>query len=298
MAKVELGIHTGQQDIDLEGLCNLWRTCDAGGFDLITVWDHFYESPYRDGNGPVFEAIPALTLLATVTERARVGCLVFCMAYRNPALLAKSLTTIDHVSGGRLTIGLGAGWHRPEHAGFGYSYPAVKERLDRLSEGTRIIRMMLTQERSTFEGRYYGIDNVANLPQPVQARVPIILGGAGEERSLRMAAARADGSNQTYMSSETYRHKNEVLDQWCEHYQRDPKTLERSVNLHFQMTSTGNPDQQPEQGGGLWGSPQHVIDMIGEYVDAGAQRVSIAVRPPVDMDALQSYIEDVMPAFR
>jgi alkanesulfonate monooxygenase SsuD/methylene tetrahydromethanopterin reductase-like flavin-dependent oxidoreductase (luciferase family) len=220
------------------------------------------------------------------------------MGYRNPALLAKALTTIDHLSHGRLTVGLGAGWHVPEHEGYGYAYPSVKERLDRLSEGTRVVRAMLSQGRSDFEGRYYQLSDAANYPQPVQARVPIIIGGGGEQRSLRIAALRADGSNQTYMSPETYRKKNQVLDEWCEHYKRDPKTLERSINLHFQMTTTGSPDQKPEQGGGLWGRPQQVIDQIGAYVDAGAQRVNVAVRPPLDWHAIQQYVEDVMPPFR
>lgn len=298
MAKVELGIHTGPQDIELDELRKLWRYCDEKGFDWISVWDHFYESPPRDGNGPAFEAIASLSALAMETEKVRVSCLVFCMGYRNPALLTKALTTIDHLSHGRLTIGVGAGWHVPEHEGYGYEYPGVKERLDRLSEGIRVMRLMLTQDRSDFDGRYYQLKNAANFPQPVQARVPIIVGGGGEQRSLRIAALRGDGSNQTYMPAETYRQKNAVLDEWCEHYKRDPKTLERSVNLHFQMSSTGDPDAQPEQRGGLWGRPQHVIDMIGEYVDAGAQRINIAVRPPLDWDALQSYVEDVMPAFR
>ncbi|MGE0685926.1 MAG: LLM class flavin-dependent oxidoreductase [Dehalococcoidia bacterium] len=297
MPKVELGIHTGPQDIELDELRKLWRYCDENGWDWISVWDHLYESPPRDGNGPAYEAIASLSALAMETQRVRVSCLVFCMAYRNPALLAKALTTIDHLSHGRLTVGLGAGWHVPEHEGFGYDYPGVKERLDRLSEGVRIVRMMLTQERSTFEGRYYRVNNVANYPQPVQARVPIILGGGGEQRSLRIAALRADGSNQTYMSAETFRQKQAVLDEWCEYYKRDPKTLERSVNLHFLMSSK-DPDRDPEQRGAIWGRPQQVIDQLGPYVDAGAQRINVAVRPPLDWDALHAYTEEVIPAFR
>jgi alkanesulfonate monooxygenase SsuD/methylene tetrahydromethanopterin reductase-like flavin-dependent oxidoreductase (luciferase family) len=298
VAIVELGVHTGPQDIELDELRRLWRYCDEHVFDWISVWDHFYESPPRDGNGPAYEAIASLAALALETRNVRVSCLVFCMGYRNPALLAKAMTTIDHLSHGRLTVGLGAGWHVPEHEGYGYALPPVKERLDRLSEGIRVIRLMLTQERSDFDGRYYRLDNAANIPQPVQARVPIIVGGGGEQRSLRIAALRADGSNQTYMSAEAYRHKNEVLDEWCEHYKRDPKTLERSINLHFQMTSTGNPEEKPSQGGGLWGRPQQVIDMIGEYADAGALRINVAIRPPLDWDAIQSYAEDVLPVFK
>ncbi|MEA2641067.1 MAG: hypothetical protein QOF51_2461 [Chloroflexota bacterium] len=108
MPKVELGIHTGQQDVELDELRRLWRHCDQAGFDLITVWDHFYESPYVDGNSRTYETIPVLTTLALDTARSRIGVLCFGMGYRNPALLAKSLTTIDHLSGGLLTVGRGA----------------------------------------------------------------------------------------------------------------------------------------------------------------------------------------------
>ena len=149
MAKtVELGIHIGQQDIELDELRKLWRHCDEAGFDLITVWDHFYESPPRDGNGVAFESLALLPALALDTSKSRIGCLCFSMTYRNPAILAKALTTIDHLSKGRLTVGLGAGWHVPEHEGFGIAFPSAGERVDRLSEGVRVMRMMMTRARS------------------------------------------------------------------------------------------------------------------------------------------------------
>ncbi len=302
MAKIELGVHTGQQDITLDELRRLWRHAEASGFDWISVWDHMYEAPPRDGNAHTYEAVALLAAMAVETERVRIGCLVFCMNYRNPALLAKSLTTIDHLSHGRLSIGLGAGWHVSEHTEYGNEFPSVKVRLDRLVEGTRIIRSMLTKGRSTFEGKHYRVSNAANYPQPVQERVPIIIGGGGEQRTLRIAARRADGWNVPYISSEAFARKSKVLDDWCERYDRDAATIEKSVNLHFLMSSRGAPDTSRLRpaaiDGGLAGEPQQVIDRIGEYVRGGARRVNIAIRPPVDWDALQSYIEDVMPAFR
>lgn len=298
MAKVELGVHTGQQDIELDELRKLWRYCDEAGFDLITVWDHFYESPYRDGNSPTYETIPLLTTLALDTHRSRIGCLCFCMGYRSPALLAKSLTTIDHLSQGRLTVGLGAGWHAEEHQAYGFRLAPVKERLDRLSEGVRVVRMLLTEERSTWEGEYYELNDASNYPRPVQGRVPIIVGGGGEQRTMAIAARWADGSNQAYLSTEAYRHKNEVLDYWCERFDRDPSSLERSVLLHFRMSSRGVPPSGPQADGAISGEARQVVDRISEYVDAGAERISFAIRPPIDWDALQSFTEDVMPAFR
>lgn len=299
MAKVTFGVHTGQQDISLEELRQIWRHCDASGFEWISVWDHLYEAPNRNGKGPTYEAVALMAAMACETEQVRIGCLVFCMAYRNPALLAKSLTTIDHLSGGRVSVGLGAGWHVEEHAAFGYDFPPVKERLDRLSEGSRLIRAMLTHNRSTFTGRYYHTVEVSNEPQPVQSHVPIIIGGRGEQRTLRMAAARADGWNVPYISAEEYRRKIDVLDRWCDHYKRDPKSVHRSVNLHFLMSSKGEDrSKTPMAEGGLMGSAQQVIDRVGDYVDAGAEQVNIAIRPPVDWDALQTFIDEVMPAFK
>lgn len=297
--KIQLGIHTGQQDISLDELRKVWKHCDENGFDWISVWDHFYEAPNKDGSGPTFEAVALMAAIAMETKNVRIGCLVFCMTYRNPTLLAKSMTTIDHLSGGRVTVGLGAGWHVQEHAAYGYDFPPVKERLDRLSEGTRVIQGMLNNERSSFSGEYYRSDNVANMPRPVQSHIPVILGGGGEQRTLRMAAVRADGWNVPYIPVETFKHKNEVLTEWCEKVGRNPADVHRSVNLHFLMSSKGPKEAPPQMfAGGLSGEPQQVIDRIGEYIDAGAQQVNIAIRPPVDWDALQEYIDDVMPAFR
>ena len=195
MPKIELGIHAGQQDIELDELRRLWRHCDENGFDFISCWDHFYEAPNRDNEGPTYEGVALMAAMACETKNARLGCFVFCMNYRNPALLAKSLTTIDHLSGGRVSAGLGAGWHVQEHAAYGYDFPPVKERLDRLSEGVRIIRGMTTKEHYTFKGKYYRVENIRNNPMPVQGRMPIIIGGGGEQRTLSIAARRADGWN-------------------------------------------------------------------------------------------------------
>jgi F420-dependent oxidoreductase-like protein len=298
MPKVELGVHTGPNDIEVEELRQLWRHCDAAGFDLITVWDHFYESPPVDGTHPAYEAIALLSALALDTRRSRIGCLCFGMGYRNPALLAKSLTTVDHLSQGRLTVGLGAGWHVPEHEAYGFGFPPARERLDKLSEGTRVVRMLFTQERSDFDGEYFQLKDAMNYPRPVQERIPIIVGGGGEQRTMRIAARWADGANQAYMAPEAYRHKNEVLDHWCEHYKRDPKSLERSVLVHFRMSSRGVPNTGPQADGAISGSAQEVIDRLGQFVDAGAERISLAIRPPLDWDAIQRFIDDVMPAFR
>ena len=166
--------------------------------DWISVWDHFYEAPPIDGSHPHFEAIACMAALATETERVRIGCLVFCVPYRNPALLAKALTTLDHLSHGRIEAGLGAGWHSLEFEAYGYPFERIGTRMDMLEEGVAIVRGLLTQERTTFQGRHYRVENAACQPPPVQPRLPIWIGGLGEQRTLPLAARHADGWNAAY----------------------------------------------------------------------------------------------------
>jgi F420-dependent oxidoreductase-like protein len=299
-----LGVHTGQQDVELDELRSLWRYIDEHGWDFISIWDHFYEAPPIDGTHPAFEAISAMTLLAAETEQVRIGCHVFCMNYRNPALLAKSLMTIDHASHGRVEVGLGAGWHVQEHEGFGYNFPSVKERLDRLEEGIQIIKGMFTQEKTTFSGQYYSANDAMLYPRPVQDPVPIVVGGRGEKRTLKIAAQYANGWNVPYINVEEFERLNGVLDEWCEKVDRDPAELERSVNLHMLM-GTDDADAArirdlragTHRGGGtLSGNPQEAIETLKRYEEAGADRVSIAIRPPIEWESLQSFVEEVMPA--
>jgi F420-dependent oxidoreductase-like protein len=306
------GVHTGQQNCSLEELRRLWRFVDQAGFDWLSVWDHFYESPPIDGNGSCFDAVSALTVLAADTARVRVGCLVFCISYRHPAVLAKALATIDHVSGGRLEAGLGAGWHEMEYRGYGISFPSIGIRQDQLEEGIQIVRSLLTRERTTFSGKYFQVHEARCNPKPVQKRVPIWVGGVGEKRTLRTAARYADGWNAAYIAPEVFRQKSQVLDQWCEKEKRDPSTIVRTVNLGFYLkpdTAAAEAERQHyvkqwgpmaemTQGGMLFGTPQQAVERIGQYVGAGAARVTIALRAPFDWEALQGYVEEVMPAFR
>lgn len=305
--KIRFGVHTGQQDVEMAELRRLWRFADTSGFDWISVWDHIYEAPPINSESPVFEAVACMATLAADTQNVRVGCLVFCMGYRNPALLAKSLVTIDHVSGGRLEVGLGGGWHEAEHVGYGYPFPPIKTRLDMLEEGIQVIRMLFTQERSDFQGKHYTLSNAACYPKPVQRRVPIIVGGRGEKRTLRIAARYADGWNAAYISPEEFRHKSQVLDQWCEKEGRDPTTIDRTINVGFYMGADARSAERVRherlagapggEVGHLVGTPAEAIERVGQYAEAGASRINIAIRPPVDWEALEAYVKEVMPAF-
>ena len=308
---ISLGVHVGQQNLSMDALRSVWRTLDQNGVDWISAWDHLYEAPPRDGSEPHFEAVATLAALAAETTNARIGCLVFYIGYRNPALLAKVATTLDHISSGRFELGLGAGWHIWEATAHGYVFPDIGTRLDMLEEGVQIIRSMLSQPRSTFSGKHFQIDEVTCLPEPVQSRLPIWIGGTGEKRTLQLAAQYADGWNAAYLPPAEFARLNRVLDDWCEQLGRDPATISRGVNLMFNMSLDGDTQAAQahltEQWGSaaprmqeaaLMGSPEAVTERLIEYANAGAQSINIALRAPWDTDALMAYLEDVMPAVR
>lgn len=306
------GVHIGQQDATIDELRRLWKYCDTHGFQWVSVWDHFYESPPIDGTHPHFEALTMMSAIALDTTNVRVGNYVFCMAYRNPAVLTKALVSIDHLSGGRLEVGLGAGWHVPEHQAYGIPFRPARQRLDVLEEGTIVIKSLLSNEVTDFHGEYFQMNQARMHPKPLQEHVPIWIGGGGEKRTIRIAARHADGWNVAYVSPEGYAHKSSVLDQWCEKEGRDPATIARSLNLSFDMGATPAAAEQARRrlreawgaqaeariAGALVGTPSEVVDRVGAYEQAGVRRLNIAIRPPVDWDALQAYVEEVMPKFR
>jgi len=310
---VNFGLHIGQQNISMEELRRLWTWADTAGFDWVDVWDHFYEAPPVDGNGSCFEATTCMAAMALETKQCRIGVLVLGMNYRHPAVLTNALVTIDHLSGGRLEIGLGAGWHEPADRAHGIPFRPIKERMDMLEEGVQVVRLLTTQERSNFEGKYYRLENAACYPRPVQARPRIWIGGRGEKRTLRIAARHADGWNVPYVSPEEFKRLSGVLDEWCEKEGRDPATIERNVNLSFHMAADeasrskaeahyretwGPAAEAMRVAGVVTGTPKEAIELVGRYKEAGAARVNIAIRPPVDWDALRAWTEEVIPAFR
>jgi F420-dependent oxidoreductase-like protein len=309
---LSLGAHVGQQNMSMDTMRALWRKLDQAGFDWISAWDHFYEAPPANGTVAHFEALATLGALAAETKRARLGCLVFYVGYRNPALLAKAATTLDHISGGRFELGIGAGWHLWEAAAYGYDFPKVATRLDMLDEAATIIRGMLTQERTTFTGKHFRVDNASCLPRPVQRRLPLWIGGVGEKRTLRLVARHADGWNAAYIPPKEFGRLSTILDEWCERERRSPKDVRRAVNLMFNLALDDKGVAREAErikkdwgaaadriaGGALTGTPAQAVDRIMEYIAAGANEVNIALRAPFDTQALEAYIEEVVPNVR
>ncbi len=308
---MKFGIHTGPQNCSYADLRRAWRMADENGFEWVSVWDHFYPA-LTDPTGTCFEAVSILTALAAETRRVRVGCLVFCMAYRHPAVLANAAVTIDHVSGGRLELGLGCGWSQAEFEAYGIPFLPIRDRLDQLEEGVQIIRSLLENPQTTFAGKHYAVTEAYCEPKPVQKHPRIWLGGGGERRFLRMVARYADAWNTPFVGPDVFEHKNRVLTEWCEKEKRDPKTLLRTVNLGLGLSADEAAARAKRSGleqqfgaflpmiepGMLVGTPEQAIDRIGEYRAAGCEWIIIALRAPFDWESYEILIDRVLPAFR
>ena len=307
-----LGAHVGQQNLTMDELRATWRRLDAAGLDWISAWDHFYEAPPADGTLPHFEAVATLAALALETTNARIGCLVFYVGYRNPGVLAKAAVTLDHLSGGRFELGLGAGWHQWEAEAFGFDFPPVGTRLSMLEEATELIRSLLSNERTDYQGEHFTAVNASCLPRPVQEHLPIWVGGVGEKRTLRTTARLADGWNAAYIPPAEFGRLSRVLDHWCEVEGRDPEDIERSVNLMFMMSAEESAAAEAEavfdrqwgemaprvREGVLMGTPEQAVERILQYHEAGADLVNVALRAPWGDDALEAYLTTVVPAVR
>ena len=257
---------------------------EESGFDSVWVMDHLYQIP---GLGPPSNAmIEAYTLLAAVavrTSRAQLGALVTPVTYRWPAVLAKQVTALDLVSGGRAVLGIGAGWFEPENLAYGIPFPGRAERLDRLEDGLRVFRAMFTLERATVEGRYYSVTEAMNYPRPRRPDgIPILVGGGGEKRTLRMVARYGDACN-LFGPPDLIRHKLEVLARHCEAEGRDPAEIaktrlsslavgrDRADALRSVEQYARERGMDPEQVGGMFlmGGPDELAEEIGALLDAG-----------------------------
>jgi F420-dependent oxidoreductase-like protein len=210
-------------------LTEIASTAEGAGFDSLYVMDHLHQIR---GVGPeenwMLEGPTTLGALAAVTSTAHLGLMVGGITYRNPALLAKITTTIDVLSGGRAILGIGAAWNDLEHVAYGYDFPSLKERFEQLEDGLRIFRAMFTQEgRSTVEGKHHHIDGAYNNPKPIRGDIPILIGGSGEKKTLRMVAQYADASN-VFGDVAQIEHLMGVLDAHCATLGRDPRAITRT----------------------------------------------------------------------
>ncbi len=223
--------YPGVDDVGrFDHLVSLVQAAENAGFDMATTMDHFYQiAPVGPEEWPMLEAYTTLGALAARTSRIKLGAMVSGVTYRNPAMLAKQVTTLDVISGGRAILGLGAAWNESEHRGYGIEFPPLGERMERLDEALQICKLMFTEERPSFEGRHYRIERALNNPRPIRHDGPqILVGGSGERKTLRMVARYADMSN-WWGTLDELKHYGEVLDRHCETEGRDPSTILRTI---------------------------------------------------------------------
>lgn len=230
MADMRYGLKLSQ-NATIDQLRAVWRVADDAGFDHCWCMDHLATLGPRD-DGPIFEAWTLLAGMAVATSRTRIGCMVTGNTYRHPAVLAKAAVTVDHLSGGRLEFGLGAGWAENEHTMLGLPFGTKADRADWLEEACQVIRSLWTQERTSFDGTCYQLAGAVAEPKPVQQPYPPIwIGGSGRQRTLRITARYADVWNAAGGSPDEVAEVSAVLDQRCAEIGRDPGEIRRSVQL-------------------------------------------------------------------
>ncbi len=286
------GVHIGLQETTTDEVLALYRKIDQLGYGWISVWDHFYSANLLSPE--CFEAVAMQAAMAMVTKRVRIGSLVYSIGYRHPAVIAKALTTIDHLSGGRVDVGLGAGWHEPEYRAYGMDFPSLTTRFEQLDEGLQVLKGLLHSDVGNFEGKYFSLNDARNEPRPVQAKMPIWIGGGGEKKTLRLAARHADGWNVPFVSPEAFARKVGILHEHCADVGRDPSEVRCTVNVGIAFTEDSLQKQfgkiaEGVRPGVLIGSDQQMIDRIGEYEAAGATQINLALRAPFEPETLDRF---------
>ena len=280
---MRFGIKTAPQHTSWGDMLDVWRTADEVElFETAWNFDHFY--PLQgDKNGPCLEAWVTLSALAQATSRIRIGCMVNGVPYRHPALVANMAASLDIVSGGRLELGLGAGWNEQETKAYGIDLLPMGQRMDRFEEAVEVIDSLLVHEIMTFQGKYLQLEQARCEPKgPQQPRPPIVIGGGGEKRTLRIAARFAQHWNLPFATPEVFHKKNEILLAHCEAVGRDSSLIMRSV----QIESTADQD------------PAEVADSAAALFAAGVDQVILTLRTPYRAErvaALAKSLEAIGP---
>jgi F420-dependent oxidoreductase-like protein len=249
------------------------------GWDGAWIADHFMPNepgPYPLQT-PVLEAGSAVAALAAAVPRIRLGTLVYGNTYRHPAVVANMAATVDQISGGRFTLGLGAGWQENEHRQYGIPLPSVRERIDRFAEALPVVRSLLAEPRTTFAGRYYQLTDAVCEPKPVQAPLPLLVGASGEQRMLPLVARYADQWN-CWGLPDLIKHKSAVLDRLCAGQGRDPAEISRTAQaIIVPASDTASADRRlaeirmPAFGG----PPERLVDVVGQYAEIGLDELIV-----------------------
>ena len=302
--KVEFAFWSPQAGATVKTLLDRAEMAERLGYHSFWLVDHFWTLGMPDLD--LLEAVTMMSAIAARTERVRIGTLVLCNSFRNPALLAKSLTTIDHISNGRLEVGLGAGWMEQEYRANGYEFPSVGTRLRQLDEGLQILKAMFTENRANFKGRYYTVTDAPNNPKPVQKpHPPIMIGGAGEKVLLRLVAKYADRWN-CPAGYRDFKKTLGVLHEHCRAVGRDPKDITVSEQLMVCIgANRAEADQKWEMAKGrkpfsftaVKGTPDEVVKQLREHVSWGVTMFTMMFADMAPPQTVELFAREVMPAF-
>jgi F420-dependent oxidoreductase-like protein len=290
-------------------LVSIAQAAEASGFSSVTVMDHYHQiPPVGPPENWMFEGNAMLAALAAQTTTINFGLLVGGVTYRNPAQHAKITTTLDVISGGRVYHGIGAGWFEAEHDAYGYDFPPLKERFERLEDHLRIARAMFTEEQATYAGRHHSVTEAYNNPKPLRGDIPIVIGGSGEKKTLRMVAEYADGCN-LFGDPEKAKHLLGVLDGHCETVGRDPAEITKTVMLSFLLaeTETGlaaKARAMREQGfpqsridATLLVTPEQLVERVEQLRAVGVEGVTFSLPDVYDLDAIALAGSTLAPLF-
>ena len=260
-----------------EEVLSLCQHAEQTGWDGVWYADHFMPNA-ADTSAPWPEAWTTLAALGARTERVRLGTLVTGNTYRHPAVLAKMAATLDHITGGRVVLGLGSGWQENEHRQYGIEFYTVAERLARLDEACAVIKALYQDEVANYQGKFYTLTDASLEPKPMQSPLPLLIGGGGEKVTLKITATYADEWN-VWGTPETLRHKMAILDGHCADVGRDPKAIQRSAVALLFMSDDADYVAKMRgadlQQAAIIGSPSEVADIVAEYEDAGVDELIV-----------------------
>lgn len=309
MSRLKWGLQSSPQHVSYGELLQLWQRADVLGYDSAWLFDHFLPIT-GERTGPCFEGWTLLTALAAQTHRLHVGCLVTSVIYRHPAVLANMGATLDVVTGGRLELGIGAGWFEAETVAYGMPFPRTGERLAQLEEALQVIRMLWTQDYSDFRGRHFTLTQARCEPKPVQKPHPTIwVGGQGEKVTLRIVAEQADGWDMDMLPLGVYAHKLDILAQHCERVGRDPTTVRKMIHFAGVIAENERTAQQRAEalaqqwntsvselrGRVLMGTPEQAAEQLMAYSERGVEHFVLSLAAPYDMKMVELYINEVAP---
>ncbi len=309
---IEFGIQTAPQHNTYDELLAVWQTAEREGFDHAWTFDHFIPI-FSDPTGPCMEGWTVLTALMAQVPRLRGGTLVTGNSYRHPALLANIAATLDVISGGRVEMGIGAGWWETEYSAYGFDFPHVSERIYAMEEALQVMQALWTEERANFDGRFYTITDALCEPKPVQKpHIPIWVGGAGPQLTLRAVARHADGWNTFLQPREDYTELLGALEKHCEKLGRDPATIRKSLAAPLvidtdparldaklkQVAETRRSTPDDVRRRALIGTPDDIAAQLKSLEELGVDHVILSLRAPYNHDELALFGREVIPATR